>query len=67
MASVKILSSNQVFLESYASSKFKQQEWPDLGLEEVDQAAEHHALEINWKMTDKVRPKAAVEEKKKRR
>ena len=65
LASVKTLSSKQVFLESYASSKFKQQEWPDLGLEEVDQAAEHHALEIYRKMVDKVRQKAAVEEKKK--
>ena len=26
----------QVFLQSYASLKFKQQEWPDLGLEDVD-------------------------------
>ena len=62
LASVKTLSSNQVFL---ASLKFKQQEWPDLGLEEVDQAAEHYAPEIFRKMVDKVRPKAAVEEKKK--
>ena len=54
-----------------ASLKFKQQEWPDLGLEDVDRqgvgpkAAEHHALEICRKMTDKVRQKAAVKEKKK--
>ena len=68
---VKTLSSKQVSLESRASLKFKQQEWPDLGLEDVDRqgvdpkAAEHHALEIYRKMTDKVRQKAAVEEKKK--
>ena len=48
-----------------SSLKFRQQEWPDLGLEEVDQAAEHYAPEIFRKMVDKVRPKAAVEEKKK--
>ena len=69
-ASVKTLSSKQVFLEPCASLKFKQQEWPDLGLEDVDRqgvdpkAAEHHALEIYRKMTDKVCQKADVEEKK---
>ena len=36
LASVKSLSSKQVFLQSCASLKFKQQEWPDLGLEDVD-------------------------------
>ena len=71
LASVKTSSSKQVFLASCASLKFKQQEWPDLGLEDVDRqgvdptAAEHHALEIYRKMMDKVRQKAAVEEKKK--
>ena len=71
LASVKTLSSKQVFLASCASLKFKQQEWPDLGLEDVERqgvdrkAAEYHALEIYRKMMDKVRQKAAVEEKKK--
>ena len=71
LASVKSLSSKQIFLASCASLKFKQQEWPDLGVEDVERqgvdpkAAEHHALEICWKMIDKVRLKAAVEEKKK--
>ena len=71
LASVKTLSSKQVFLASCASLKFKQQEWPDLGLEDVERqgvdpkAAEYHALEIYRKMIDKVRRKAAVEEKKK--
>ena len=71
LASVKALSSKQVFLQSCASLKFKQQEWPDLGLEDVDRegvhpkAAEHHALEIYRKMTDKVRQRVAAEEKKK--
>ena len=71
LASVKTLSSKQVFLASCASLKFKQQEWPDLGLEDVERqgvdpkAAEYHALEIYRTMTDKVRQKAAVEEKKK--
>ena len=71
LASVKTLSSKQVFLASCASLKFKQQEWPDLGLEDVERqgvdpkAAEYHALEIYRKMIDKVRQKAAVEEKKK--
>ena len=71
LASVKTLSSKQVFLASCASLKFKQQEWPDLGLEDVERqgvdpkAAEYHALEIYRKMVDKVRQKAAVEEKKK--
>ena len=71
LASVKTLSSKQVFLASCASFKFKQQEWPDLGLEDVERqgvdpkAAEYHALEIYRKMIDKVRQKAAVEEKKK--
>ena len=52
LASVTTSSSKQVFFESCASLKFKQQEWPDLGLEDVDRqgvdpkAAEHHALEI---------------------
>ena len=70
LASVKTLSSKQVFLQSCASLRFKQQEWPDLGLEDVDRqgvdlkAAEHHALEIYPKMIDKVRQKAAAEEKK---
>ena len=36
LASVKTLSSKQVFLASCASLKFKQQEWPDLGLEDVE-------------------------------
>ena len=50
LASVKTLSSKQVFLASCASLKFKQQEWPDLGLEDVERqgvdpkAAEYHAL-----------------------
>ena len=71
LASVKTFSSKQVFLASCASLKFKQQEWPDLGLEDVEgqgvdpKAAEYHALEIYRKMTHKVRQKAAVEEKKK--
>ena len=71
LASVKSLSSKQVFLQSCASLKFKQQEWPDLGLEDVDRqcvdrkAAEHHALEIYRRMIDKVRRKAADDEKKK--
>ena len=71
LASVKTLSSKQVFLESCASLKVKQQEWPDLGLEDVDRqgvdpkAAEDHALEIYRKRKDKVRQKAAAEEKKK--
>ena len=71
LASVKTLSSKQVFLASCANLKFKQQEWPDLGLEDVERqgvdpkAAEYHALEIYRKMIDKVRQKAAVEEKKK--
>ena len=71
LASVKSLSSKQVFLQSCASLKFKQQEWPDLGLDDLDRqcvdrkAAEHHALEIYRRMTDKVRRKAADEEKKK--
>ena len=71
LASVKTLSSKQVFLASCASLKFKQHEWPDLGLEDVERqgvdpkAAEYHALEIYRKMIDKVRQKAAVEEKKK--
>ena len=66
LASVKTLSSKQVFLASCASLKFKQQEWPDLGLEDVERqgvdpkAAAHHALEIYRKMIDKVRQKAAV-------
>ena len=69
VASVKT-SSKQVFLASCASLKFKQQEWPDLGLEDVERqgvdpkAAEYHAQEICRKMIDKVRQKAAVEEKK---
>ena len=52
LASVKTLSEKQVFFESCASLMLKQQEWPDLGLEDVDRqgvdpkAAEHHALEI---------------------
>ena len=71
LPSVKALSSKQVFVQSCASLKFKQQEWPDLGLEDVDRqgvgpkAAEHHALEIYRKMIGKVRQKAAHEEKKK--
>ena len=71
LASVRTLSSKQVLLASCASLKFKQQEWPDLGLEDVERqgvdlkAAEYHALEICRKMKDKVRQKAAVEEKKK--
>ena len=71
LASVKTLSSKQVFLASCASLKFKQQEWPDLGWEDVERqgvdpkAAEYHALEIYRKMIDKVSQKAAVEEKKK--
>ena len=58
-------------MQSCASLKFKQQEWPDLGLEDVDRqgvgpkAAEHHALEIFRKMIDKVLQKAARKEKKK--
>ena len=58
LSSVKTLSSRQVFLQSYASLKFKQQEWPDLGLEDADRqgvdqkAAEHHALEIYRRMID---------------
>ena len=73
LASVKSSSSKQVFLQSCASLKFKQQEWPDLCLEDVDRqcvdkkAAEHHALEIDRRMIHKVRRKAADEEKKKRR
>ena len=71
LASVKTLSSKQIFLQSCASLNFKQQEWPDLGLDDVDRqgvdlkAAEHHALEVYRKMIDKVRQKAAAEEKKK--
>ena len=55
LVSVKALSWKQVFLESCASPKFRQQEWHDLGLEDVDppgvdpKAAEHHALEIYLK------------------
>ena len=71
LASVKRLSSKKVFLESCARLKFKQQEWPDLALEDVDRqgvdpkAAEHNALEIYRKMVDKLRQKDAAEEKKK--
>ena len=71
LASVKALSSKLVFLQSCASLKFNQQEWPGLGLEDVDpqgvhpKAAEHHALEIYRKMIDKVRQRVAAEEKKK--
>ena len=71
LPSVKTLSSKKVFLESCASLEFKQQERPDLGLEDVDRqgvdpkAAEHHALEIYRKMIDKLRQKTAVKEKKK--
>ena len=70
LASVKTLSEKQVFFESCASLKFKQQQWPDLGLEDVDRQgvdpkAADHALEIYRKMIDKVRQKAAAEEKKK--
>ena len=36
LASVKTLSSKQVFLASCASLKFKQQEWPDFGLEDME-------------------------------
>ena len=36
LASVKALSSKQVFLQPCASLKFKQQEWPDFGWEDVD-------------------------------
>ena len=70
LTSVKRLSSKQVFLESCASLKVKQQEWPDLGLEDVDRqgvdpkAAEHHAREIYRKRIDKVRQEAAAEEEK---
>ena len=68
LASVKTLSSKQVFLASCASLKFKQQEWLDVERQGVDpKAAEYHALEIYRKMIDKVRQKAAVEEKKKKR
>ena len=72
LASVKTLSSKQVFLESCARLKFKQQEWPDLGLEDADRqgvdpkAAEHHAREIYRKRKDKLRQKAAAEEEKKK-
>ena len=71
LASVKTFSSKQVSLASCVSLKFRQQEWPVLGLEDVERqgvdpkAAEYHALEIYRKMIDKVRQKAAVEEKKK--
>ena len=71
LASVKALSSKQVFLQPCASLKFKQQEWPDLALEDVDRqgidpkAAEHHALEIYRKMIDRVRQKSAAEDEKK--
>ena len=71
LASVEALSSKQFFLQSCSRLKFKKREWPDLGLEDVDRqgfdpkAAKHHALEIYPKMTDKVRQKAAAEEKKK--
>ena len=70
LASVKTLSSKQVFLASCASLKFKQQEWPDLGLEDVERQGVDPKV-VHWKsiekMIDKVRQKAAVEEKKKRR
>ena len=71
LASVKTLSSKQVFFASCVSLKFRQQEWPDLGLEDMERqgvhpkAAEYRALEIYRKMIHKVRRKAAVEEKKK--
>ena len=71
LASVKTLSSKQVFLASCASLKFKQQEWPDLGLEDVERqgvdpkAAEYHALEIYRKMIDKVRQKSCCRGKEK--
>ena len=70
LASVKTLSSKQVFLQSCASLKFKEHGWPDFGLEGVDRqgvdlkAAEHHALKIYRIMIDKVRQKAAAEEKR---
>ena len=35
LASVKALSSKQVFLQSCTSLKFKQQTWPELGLKDV--------------------------------
>ena len=48
LASVKTLSSKQVFLASCASLKFKQQEWPDLGLEDVErQGVDPKAAEIS--------------------
>ena len=71
LASVKTFSSKQVSLASCASLKSKPQEWPDLGLEDVERqgvdpkAAEYRALEIYRKMMHKVRQKVAVEEKKK--
>ena len=71
-ASVKALyPRNKIFLQLCSRLKFKKRGWPDLGLEDVDlqgvgpKAAEHHALEIYPKMTDKVCQKAAAEEKKK--
>ena len=73
LASVKTLSSKQVFPASCASLKFKQQEWPDLGLEDVERqgvdpkAVEYHALEIWRKMIDKVRQKSCCRGKEKRR
>ena len=68
LASVKALSSKQVFLQSCTSLKFSKngQTWAWRDRQGVDpKAAEHHALEIYRKMVDKVRQKAAAEEKKK--
>ena len=70
LASVKTLSSKQVFFASCASLKFKQQEWPDLGLEDVERqgvdpkAAEYHALENYRKMKDKCVKKLLSRKKK---
>ena len=73
LASVKTISSKKVFLESCASLEFKQQERPDLGLEDVDRqgvdpkAAEHHALEIYRKNDRQGASKSCCQGKEKRR
>ena len=72
LASVKTFSSKQVFLESCASLKLIQQQWADLGLEDVDRqrvdptAAEHHALEIYWKNDREAASKKLLSEEKKK-
>ena len=55
LASVKTLSSKYVLLASHASLKFKQQEWPDLGLEDVErQGVDLKAAEyLHWRSVGK--------------